>query len=617
LERCKVSAQKGEDINIPNTIQFLSNTKSLIERENESRSLKYTQRKDLKAIKELKSNEDLAICKTDKTNRFVALDFNRYKELTKNALGELENKRSIKPISLQQKFNKALSTLANKFPNSVKQSLVSNKCTEPLPKLPYGLPKDHKPGNLKCRPIVSNKGSASENLCIWLVKELKPLLDYIPAHLKSTAEFISLLPTTLPENTEFGSLDVQNLYGSIPLTDSENSPSIYRIVSQFIYEHRDETVLYVFSIDDVVSLLRLCLDFDSIFNDHQQCVQLKGLPMGNNLAHFAAIIYMHHVEQKLTETAGQNLKLFCRYIDDIFFIVDETLSSEGLLEMANSLNNNIKFTLEKPNEEKELSFLDVKVKYGPNLSTALFIKPFHSNVIMNYNSAVPKDRKVNLLQNEIKRVKQNSSNVMNERKSIDLITNRFRLNKYPLTFINKYKAQRDPPNESLEPITYVKVPFLNEKTTQKIRKYLRDANLQGKIRLVFTTQPPLHRLLAPKKETIECEESCVACITAKKPGSCKKKNVIYQIQCQLCNFEYIGESKRCASTRIMEHTKSEMSNVYQHFTLSHPTSRKDNFKWSIIAQEKDWRTRTACESMFAKKKGLSQQSVREIDDCFL
>jgi len=521
FERCKIAHHKGEDINPADTINFLSNTKSLIENANDSHTLTRAQKLEVKVIKDLRKSENIAICKTDKTNRLIAIDPQQYKLQTTTALGELKPSRKIEPITLQQKFNKSLSKLANKYSSTLKDQLLSCKCTEPLPKLAYGLPKDHKPGEIKFRPIVSNKESACENLCIWLVKILSPLLSHVPTHLKSSTEFISKLPQSIEEGVEFGSLDVKNLYGSIPLTGTRNAPDIYTVVSDFIFQYKDETLLNEMCKEDIISVLKLCLEYDNIFCNGQYCKQEKGIPMGNNLAPTIAIIYMHYVEQKLATAVGSHLKLFLRYIDDIFFIVNKDFSAENLLEHANKVNDSIQFTLEKPNDSCALPFLDILVQYNPTLVTSLYIKPFNSEAIMNFHSSVPKDRKVNLLRSEIQRAERNSSNVTERERSKKRIVRKFQLNQYPQKFIDKYQVPNITPVANEDPITYLKVPFINEKTTQKIKRQLRDAGLQTKIRLVFQSQPPLHRLLQPKREIIHCVNNCAACLTSTKPGQCK------------------------------------------------------------------------------------------------
>ena len=78
-----------------------------------------------------------------------------------------------------------------------------------------------------------------------------------------------------------------------------------------------------------------------------------------------------------------------RFIDDYFVsLLSQHLTGEKLLTMANELNDNIKFTLELPNNN-QLPFLDTMVSFDREIkhfSTALYIKPIHSLCITPWDS---------------------------------------------------------------------------------------------------------------------------------------------------------------------------------------------------------------------------------------
>ena len=86
----------------------------------------------------------------------------------------------------------------------------------------YGLPKTHKSGN-PLRPIVSACGDPLDKLCWFLQCILTQLLTFIPAHLPNTDSYLTKLKDTFPNGLPPGaiifSLDVCNLYGSIPIQE--------------------------------------------------------------------------------------------------------------------------------------------------------------------------------------------------------------------------------------------------------------------------------------------------------------------------------------------------------------------------------------------------------------
>ena len=124
----------------------------------------------------------------------------------------------------------------------------------------------------------------------------------------------------------------------------------------------------------------------------------------------------------------------------------------------------------------------------------------------------------------------------------------------------------------------------------KIKQALHRHGLSSTIRLIFQAQPPLARLLAPAKENLECPNNFIKCKLCEKQNQCKLKGVVYHIRCNLCDFNHVGEAKRCAGTRINEHASKDNSFVFQHFKSRHPmhplhrkllkpSSVKTNYKW--------------------------------------
>ena len=149
---------------------------------------------------------------------------------------DTENYKAIKKLNLprteQINFNKALNNVIKKYKTDYPQlynNLRTNVCSEPMPCPVYCLPKDHKEGELKGRPIHAATDTPATQLSKYLAKELNTLLRYVPAHLRNTTDFTELL-NDLDGSSVCGSLEVCNLYGSIPLADyNEKTPGIFTI----------------------------------------------------------------------------------------------------------------------------------------------------------------------------------------------------------------------------------------------------------------------------------------------------------------------------------------------------------------------------------------------------
>ena len=188
--------------------------------------------------------------------------------------------RNAQPCSIQSTFNAKVSKIAKRYSDPVKKTLLSQTCNEPLPSHLKLLPKDHKPGPLKGRPIVAAVDAPAARLPRFLASELYPLLrQAIPAHLDSTSSFLQAIAgVELSSNSEFASLDIVNLYGSIPLEDGM-FPGALSIVTQFFDAHKGGTLLAPVTKEDFTALLRLSLTSDTIQVNSKRCKQVSGIQM--------------------------------------------------------------------------------------------------------------------------------------------------------------------------------------------------------------------------------------------------------------------------------------------------------------------------------------------------
>ena len=214
----------------------------------------------------------MTISQTDKSKRLVALDKSHYEEIVRRSTINTGNYREIKelnqPRTEQIIFNGRLNKIAQKYERDhpqLSKNLKSNIYTEPLPCPVYCLPKDHKQGELKGRQIHAATDTPATSLSKYLANSLNSLLRYVPAHLKNIEEFIESLAEIEGEIQGFCSLDVCNLYGSIPLEDiNDIAPGIFTAVRRFFLKQRTQCELSLLSEQDFETLLRLCLASDTV-----------------------------------------------------------------------------------------------------------------------------------------------------------------------------------------------------------------------------------------------------------------------------------------------------------------------------------------------------------------
>ena len=465
----------------------------------------------------------------------------------------------------------------------MKRIFSEAKCSEPIANNMTILAKDHKQPT-RGRPVVSATDSEGTTLSRILAELLKPLLLKVKAHVSDTSQFINFLTSTsVNSDCCFGSLDVVNLYGSIPLNGLNN---VYDVFGNFFDTHKDSTLLKDFSKESLIKLIKLATQSDRINIKNSIYSQQKGLAMGNNLSPMLAIVFMDYIENIILNKSENNVMFWKRYIDDIFII--SKIPINQILHIANSVNDKIKFTHEDPINEK-LPFLDTLISrtFINDLSifkTDLYIKPLHSGHLLPWSSHVPLSRKVAIMKSErIRAIRNTSGGDVNA--ALTKISKTFASNGYPNGFIKRYifnihnnsnNLQHDNTNinnnNTANKIMYLRVPFINQRFVHKVYRAINNCRLPIKIRPIFTTSKPLSSQLK-KVDKTNCPISCIC----NNKSHCFSKNLVYNVKCKICNQNYIGETHRTFLSRGKEHLSTlHNSKVYEHFKLKHnitiPTS---------------------------------------------
>ena len=112
--------------------------------------------------------------------------------------------------------------------------------------------------------------------------------------------------------------------------------------------------------EDVMSLLKIVLN-NCVFSFQGKFYkQLHGATMGSPCLQVVANIYMEYFEKR---TLGLELPIsftidtWLRYVDDVLTVVKRG-ACDSLLNHLNSIDPNIKFTIEPPNDQGAIPFLD-------------------------------------------------------------------------------------------------------------------------------------------------------------------------------------------------------------------------------------------------------------------
>ena len=118
----------------------------------------------------------------------------------------------------------------------------------------------------------------------------------------------SLFPSSLPPNSIIFSLDVANLYGSIPILEGVNA------VIELIETNLSKVNTFGITIDDIRGLLTHVLTNNYVRFNSEFFKQTSGIAMGNRLAPPVAIAFMHSFETRFLSTLTYGPMLYVRYM---------------------------------------------------------------------------------------------------------------------------------------------------------------------------------------------------------------------------------------------------------------------------------------------------------------
>lgn len=195
--------------------------------------------------------------------------------------------------------------------------------------------------------------------------------------------------------------------------------------------------------------------------------------------------------------------------------------------------------------------------------------------------------KLAIMRNEVLRSIRRSISEASKKRSLQKIRQKFLSNGYPEDLIERQiiLSQKNtfPSKSDKKCIAYIKCPYVNEVHRRKVYAKLRQLDLLGTIKVWFDYGTPLSRLMKPANEKLNCHANCDTCKMACRPKSCYLKNVIYQINCNLCSQTYIGETSRTVKSRIREHTRKSSTNspvsnhIYRYHNQTEPC-----ISWKIL-----------------------------------
>ncbi len=485
----------------------------------------------------------------------------------------------------------------------------------------YGLPKIHKIGILKIRPIVSN----IEIYCDKLLIHLKGILNLLftgDHSVLNSYEFVELIDQIVVDwEDRLASFDVESLFTRVPVQRTLELIK-ERLRRLRATEDGKEEIEELSSLTDhgFMTLLELMVK-DFFFVYHGQLYkQRSGLPMGNRLSPIFANIFMEDLEEKVLAGTRILPKIYCRFVDDIFILYNSTdCRLDQLLQDFNQQHEDIHLTCEHE-ENRQLAFLDLKLTRSNQrnkLDLAIFRKATHSHRYLHFNSSHTLSMKRNVFKNLLVRNQRLMKNHVQGRKmEFRYLLETFcsQKNGYPRHLARKwlFQFQRD-----LE-----RNPRMFDYAPKRSRRQPRNMNLnQTEMEIDDTDEEPVQErkkktLLIPYLPGISdklrsianrydlkswfsfggrISENFAANFKDRVPES-KTKYSVYKAKCT-CGQRYIGESERNLKLRLEEHkTANSNSSLSTHLSIGWG-HLLDMDSTEIIARERYSQRRKLLESM--------------------
>ena len=483
----------------------------------------------------------------------------------------------------------------------------------------YILPKVHKPGN-PGRPIVSSNSHPTERISHFVDYYLQPLVHKLPSFVKDTNDFLNKLLTisTLPANSLLVTLDVSSLYTNIP-----HNEGIYAC-DHFLTTASHKTI----PTTKLCDLIRMILNFNNFTFNNNHYLQIHGTAMGTKMAPSYANLFLGYFEAKALENAPFQPHTWFRYIDDIFMIWTEGLDNlKVFIDYLNSIHPTIKFT--SSHSSTNVPFLDVNVSLTDNgdISTDLYTKPTDKHQHLLYSSCHPSHTKKAIPFSLALRLRRICSTDETFNTRAAQLTTYLLKRGYNRNLVTKQiqRATDIPRRLALQTKDVNKnkrVPFITTfnpslpHISNIIKRHFHLLLSSNRCKTVFQQlpvvafrrSPNLRDLLVKAKlpsnltnphpqlpsGSFRCGKNCATCpyitdglttYTFLSTGetrhiqsnlTCDTQNLIYMIQCNRCNLQYIGETKRRLKDRFNEHrrtidnpnSKSKPTTAAQHFISS-------------------------------------------------
>ena len=358
-------------------------------------------------------------------------------------------------------------------------------------------------------------------------KVIKPLTIHVKSYIKDSIHFFNKCTRNVTNETVLVTFDVCSLYTSIP-----HELGIEAV--KFYIEKHPETIQKRFELNFILESIDFILKNNTFMFNGENYLQLCGTAMGTIFSPTYATLIVGYLENKMYIIIEINYGIdvrkyieenWDRFLDDCFTLLDENkISAIDLLNILNSLNPNIKFTMEV--SKTNIPFLDILVnKNEKTLWMDIYSKPTDAKRYVPFSSCHPKHCLTNIpfcLARRICMIVEN-----NEQKTLKLNELKSLLTKqnYPKKLIESgiQRAENIPQNSLRKP---------KEKNNSKIIPFITTNN---------PNNPNIFPIIKTTVEQLEASKTLKVELKNSNLINCKRQPP--NLERFLCKTKYIRPEK--------------------------------------------------------------------------
>ena len=251
-----------------------------------------------------------------------------------------------------------------------------------------------------------------------------------------------------------------------------------------------------------------------------------------------AEIRVTDIEQQALSSSTRKPKQYYHFVDDGLGFFTNRTHAEEFLQHLNSLAPDLEYTIDHPNNDGSIPFLDILIH--PDNSTSIYRKPTNTNLYTHYSSATTMSSKESVVRTLTRRAYKLFSphHLDNELQHLEAT---FLSNGYPIqkirqlmhTTIERARSNSRKPQSHTNSNLVASIPYFKSSASS-----LKKSLARYDISTSFHSNMNFKSLLSHTKSTTQ---------------PCNVKNVIYKIPCGDCDQFYIGQTSRPLIKRIKEH----------------------------------------------------------------